>query len=243
MLLWMIHEGEVTPFFDEAKSTARSPAHRVIAEAIGYDVEPSEERRLIQESFEPAMAARLLAVGPMEDIEEAVAEWAVEEGARNVAACYFVFASRIDWRAGVVLAEIPRGMKTDRHPFWDGDELLNSNFADPDYHVVLRGLRFERAVIELLQPTAELVQGNEANAEPSIRRGRPRIWDWEGVTTHLLSIAQAPDGLPTGPGAQAQIERIVGEWFAVTSGNSPAASQIRQHASKIMKALEKPKNR
>ena len=60
---------------------------------------------------------------------------------------------------------------------------------------------------------------------------------------HLLTIAQTPDGLPVGQGAQAAIERVVAEWFTATTGNSPSTSQIRSHAAKIMRTLKKPESR
>ena len=47
---------------------------------------------------------------------------------------------------------------------------------------------------------------------------------------HLLSIAQTPDGLAMGQGAQAQIERLIADWFMTSTGNSPAESQMRHHA-------------
>ena len=65
----------------------------------------------------------------------------------------------------------------------------------------------------------------------------------EGSTAYLLSIAQTPDGLAMGQGAQAQIERLIADWFMTSAGNTPAESQVRQHATKIMIALNRPKSR
>jgi hypothetical protein len=42
--------------------------------------------------------------------------------------------------------------------------------------------------------------------------------------------------------AQAQIERLIAEWFTKETGDAPADSQVRQHATKIMRALKKPEN-
>jgi hypothetical protein len=70
--------------------------------------------------------------------------------------------------------------------------------------------------------------------------GRPRKWDWDGALTHLLTVAQHPDGLPTGPGAQAHIEKLIAEWFIASSGSSPTTSQVRTCAQRVMQALKTP---
>jgi hypothetical protein len=116
--------------------------------------------------------------------------------------------------------------------------LLTSEYASAEFEVVLKGLCFERDRIEMLQPNSELPQSLRERQDERPKLGRPRTWDWEGATAHLLTLAQQPDGLPTGPGAQAQIERLIADWFMGSTGNTPAASQVRQHANKIMKALD-----
>lgn len=89
----------------------------------------------------------------------------------------------------------------------------------------------------MMQPNHELPEAN-ANATTSAARiGRPRTWDWDAATTHLLTVAQTPDGLPTGKGAQAQIERIIADWFMKETNSTPAESLIRNHAAKIMRAI------
>jgi len=108
--------------------------------------------------------------------------------------------------------------------------------------ISLTGLSFDRETIEMLQPSVELAPVAVGQTESRARIGRPRTWDWDSATTYLLTIAQKPDGLPTGPGAQAQIERLIAEWFTNETGDAPAASQVRQHATKIMRALKKPES-
>lgn len=67
--------------------------------------------------------------------------------------------------------------------------------------------------------------------------GRPSVWDWESVLVHLIAQANSLDGLPMDRGSQAQIEKIISEWFMQTTGNSPAESEIRKRASAVMKAI------
>jgi hypothetical protein len=67
--------------------------------------------------------------------------------------------------------------------------------------------------------------------------GRPQKWDWESALIHVIAEANTVDGLPTDRGAQAQIEKIISEWFMRTTGNSPAVSEIRKRANVVMKAI------
>jgi len=67
--------------------------------------------------------------------------------------------------------------------------------------------------------------------------GRPSVWDWESALIHLIVQANSLDGLPMDHGGQAQIEKIISEWFMQTTGNSPAESEIRKRASAVMKAI------
>ena len=83
-------------------------------------------------------------------------------------------------------------------------------------------------------PDIELIESTK-----KARRGRPSKWDWEGALAHVVSIAQRPDGLPTGDGAQSKIETLIADWFVSETGNSPATSQIRQRARTIMQLVTK----
>ncbi len=70
--------------------------------------------------------------------------------------------------------------------------------------------------------------------------GRPPEKDGEGALIHLIAHANLPDGLQTERGSQAQIEKIISEWFIQTTGNSPADSEIRKRASAVIKAISNP---
>jgi hypothetical protein len=240
MLLWMIFNGEIIPFFNKGRSVAKVSAFSIIFDALGGDWTSENRDELIRENFEPEMADKLIAAKDMDKIEEVAFEWAIDDGPREVAAGYFVFATAIDWDQGLVEAEIESSNANDEHLFWDSDELLVSDFEHPNYFVTLSGLCFELERIEMLQPSADLAPPPHRAVERGARMGRPRTWDWDGATIHLLTIAQTPDGLPTGPGAQAQIERLIADWFMTTTGNAPAESQVRQHSTKMMRALKKP---
>ena len=127
--------------------------------------------------------------------------------------------------------------------FPDSEEHLRSDFEDGNFEVSLAGLRFSMDEIELLLPTEKLqfsFSDQNIVTIPSRKNlGRPRKWDWDRAMAHLVSIAQHPDGLPTGAGAQARIEEIISEWFIAQTGDSPSTSQIRQRAQIIMGLVEK----
>lgn len=71
-------------------------------------------------------------------------------------------------------------------------------------------------------------------------KGRPPKYDWEGALAYVTAVANTPDGLETGPGAQAAIERLMADHFTRTSndGSGPCESEIRKRASRVMKAIE-----
>jgi hypothetical protein len=121
---------------------------------------------------------------------------------------------------------------------------LASKFEMPRFDVVAEGLSFDFESIEMLLPSMRFVDNPSIAAQspmPSARTGRPRKWDWEGAMAFLISQAQLPDGLPTGPGAQARIEEMIRDWFLMESDKTPATSQIRDRAAMIMRELERPK--
>lgn len=97
--------------------------------------------------------------------------------------------------------------------------------------------------IEIRPPPAENDDpAASAPQPPAIERyiGRPPKWDWEGAMAHVVAVANTPDGLETGPGAQAAIERLIADWFTRASkdAGAPSESEVRKRASCIMKAIK-----
>ncbi len=108
------------------------------------------------------------------------------------------------------------------------------DFSDVTLTVV--GLQFDRKA--LVSSFGEEPQPPETPAI-AIRSngGRPRKYDWEGALIHIAALANHPDGLPTGSGAQAEIARRIADWFEGSGGETPADSEIRRRAARIMQAL------
>lgn len=68
--------------------------------------------------------------------------------------------------------------------------------------------------------------------------GRPPTHDWEGAIVHITTLANTPDGLPEGQGAQAKIERLMRDWFIHETGDAPSDSEIRKRARRVMAGLK-----
>ena len=243
MLLWMICTNELTPYFLKGKSIARCYGLGAVVQGLDPQVPMDEARTSVRERFTPELAEEILQAKAGDYVETLAYEWdESDEGPCQVSPGYFLKATNIDWKRGVLETEIGAFEQIDRNYFDDEEELLLSEFDKADYKVTLTGLYFDQETIEMLQPNAELAPVGVGQTESRARLGRPRTWDWDSATTYLLTIAQKPDGLPIGPGAQAQIERLISEWFTREAGDAPAASQVRQHATRIMRALKKPES-
>ena len=125
--------------------------------------------------------------------------------------------------------------------FWDEDEHLLTEFERAEFDFILTGMCFDFSVIEMLLPGQSLPESEmplRGNSERKGLVGRPAKWDWASVLEHLIGKAQTPDGLPSGPGAQAEIERMIADWFMETEGGCPSESQIRHRAQRVMNTVK-----
>lgn len=244
LLLWMIFDNEIAPYFRSGRVQPRATLAAILnSEGIDFSGSMGERDEVIRSRWNANYWPRLVERRVLDLIDDDPIEWDDSEEPYAVGGGFFVYAEDIDWEAGKLVVELNNPKVGDlEHLFWDADEHLVSAFPDPEFRAELSGMCFPWKVIEMLQPTADM---GEMHATVQVagrpRTGRPRMWDWEGALTHLLALAQHPDGLPIGPGAQAQIERLIAEWFVGTTGNSPATSQIRNWAQKVMGALQSPK--
>lgn len=241
MLGWMIFTGELDPYFKKGKIAPFGRVFGVLLQVKGLaQLEPGPQRdNAIRENFDQPIADQLVGKNSMEPVWDDPTVWDESEDPHRVSPGFFVYAEELDWEAGTIRGTMfaPDGQFED-HLFWDADDHLGTQFQRPEFEVELSGLCFPHDVIEMLQPGAELRA--QASAGLDYREsiiGRPRKWDWEGAFARLAVVAQHPDGLPTGPGSQAKIERILAEWFVSETGDSPAPSQIRQRAQKMTRLL------
>lgn len=199
---------------------------------------------LIRQEFDKDIAARLVGRQLHDRFDDEPFKWSEDGEPFMLEIGFFLYASEIDWDAGLITVDyVPTDSET-FDTFFSDSELLYSMLDNPDYDVRIEGLCFEFAAIEMLLPSLALGQSTGFTTTQLEKRkpiGRPPKWDWEGALAHVVSLAQHPDGLPTGPGAQARIEGIMLEWFLAEAGEAPSTSQVRTRAAKIIQMLERPK--
>lgn len=241
MLLWMIVAGELTPWFESAKSTEVTSGVALMVGIGTRNLETEDALRLITERYGEDVSKAAAGKKRIDKIAREVHRWPETRNVHPVTPGYFIHAREIDWEKGFVRSEIADVYKNARMLFSEEDELLQGKFERATFQVELQHLHFERARVEMMQPNVELSNETAQVSVGSAPIGRPRTWDWEGATTYLITIAQTPDGLPTGAGAQAKIERMLADWFAQEFGREPSESQIRRHVSKIAAAIERSK--
>jgi hypothetical protein len=229
--------GTVQPFTTVGRFTI--PLYKEAGEFSGAKMDA-----VIREHFSPEMAARLVGKSHDDRVDDEAYVWEHNKEPRTLDPGFFLFATEIDWDDGVIKAhDIPsRGALNET--FFPDSDFIASEFEEADFEVEIEGLSFEFETIQLLLPNVELRQSAAFVTSPleSQRpRGRPAKWDWEGALAFVITQAQHPDGLPTGPGAQARVEEMITGWFMDQTGGAPASSQVRERAAKIMRMLEMPK--
>lgn len=200
--------------------------------------------RLIRKEYSAEIAARLVGKDPFSRFDDDPFIWSENEDPIQIDIGFFLYADEIDWEAGILRASlIPGGWERDT--FFDESPFLQTEFERADFEATLEGLCFEASAIEMLLPSFSLGSKSSFTTKHIERRGhigRPPKWDWEGAMAYVASLAQHPDGLPTGPGAQARVEGLIADWFMSEVQEAPSASQVRQRAAKIMKMIETPKS-
>lgn len=242
----MIINDEITPYFFKGKVQAYTDVFTFTAQLVQSAGEISGPKmdKAIRENFEPEFANKLVGKDHSERIDDEPYEWEDDKQPRPVSVGYWIWATEIDWENGSLWIEWLSSDATHNNEFFYDEEMLGTEFEKADFEVLLTGMCFDANRIELLLPTNDLLAIKTITADSSVRTrptGRPQKWDWEGALAFIVSEAQTPDGLPTGPGSQARIEEAIRGWFVDTTGEAPAASQIRHRAAKIVESLETPK--
>lgn len=229
--------GKVQPYGSVADMTGG-----YIEEAGGLSGPKMDE--VISKNFRKEVADKLIGKDPFSRFDDEPFEWDESEDPMQLDVGFFLYASEIDWDEGIIRADLLPGDGELREVFFPDSAFLSTELDRGDFEAVIEGLCFEFSKIEMLLPSMELGASTSftmTHAEARTRVGRPKTWDWESALAHIVAVAQTPDGLPTGPGAQARIEEIMSAWFMTETGNSPAVSQVRQRAASIMRTLAKPK--
>lgn len=255
MLLWMIFEGELSPYFTagmiEVKGRVFEFLHSIPPEIIEKFPHPNGDlltekgavsEDLLRDQFDENIVEKIIGKSGMDYVDDHPISWSANDEPHQVGAGFFVYADEIDWEAGFLKTEsLPQRDELEEHLFWDAEEHLASALFDrPDFSVLLSGMCFELSAIEMLLPTEKLTLNSSlvvTRGDQGRQLGRPAKWDWDAALAHIVALANKPDGLPTGPGAQARIEELIAEWFIDRTGDAPAISQIRARAQKIVRSM------
>ncbi len=149
-----------------------------------------------------------------------------------------IITRQIVWRMlGVAKPPAFHGVRENEHPDW----AALAKVPPEDYGVGCSppGIR-NTFLVQLLLPEAEARDWIHKQGKPKSARGRPTEWNWDGAVGHLIAVANTMDGLPD---TQADIERLVADWFSDTYDAQPAESAIRKHVCTWCKeVLTRPQN-
>lgn len=245
MLRWMILNDELHVYFSSGRVQPFTTVAALTTELVKQAGELSGPKMdaAIREEFAPELAAKLVGKGRQDRVDDTPYDWDESEEPRSMDPGFFLYATEIDWENGTLWAEWVPDERNRFEPLFPSDDLLGSEFEDADFEVRFAGMSFDSNIIEMLLPSAQMRSSAHTVTEHADRKrsiGRPPKWDWEGSLAFIVSQAQLPDGLPTGPGAQARIEEMMASWFTDKTGDTPAPSQIRQRAAAIVRSLERP---
>jgi hypothetical protein len=242
-LLWMAQSGEIELYADSVTVEARATIFDFIIslydEAGGW--EGAAMDAAIRKKYEPELAEKIIGKDRHSQIEDEIHFVNGWDSIGAIGPGFLLFSSKFDWQSNIMECDYIDHELLKLDWLFGSQDFVGSDFPNPDYTVRFSGLKFEANRIELLLPAAQLAAAIEKRAGVSTARqmGRPTKWDWDGAMSHVIAVAQTPDGLPTGHGAQAKIESMIAEWFEAETGNSPAISQIRAKASRIIARIEK----
>lgn len=239
----MVQAGELDLYADRVAVAARASAFGFISplfEEAGEWEGPSMNAA-IRKAYNPELANRIIEAdkhGYIDDELHTVEGW---DSIGRIDFGFLVFCSKFDWQNSQMNCDYIDDDVLKLDWLFGSQDFVASDFPNADYTVKFSGLKLEANRVELLLPSSQFSSTIETGNSTSIPRhiGRPRQWDWDGALAHIVAKAQTPDGLPTGHGAQAKVEAMIAAWFEDQTGNSPAISQIRAKASRIMGMIEK----
>lgn len=125
----------------------------------------------------------------------------------------------------------------DNFPIWEALARVPSEDYGPGCSPP--GLR-NTFLAQLFLPEAEVRDWISSKGKAKRSPGRPVQWDWDGAVAYLRTVANSRDGLPK---VQADVERLVAEWFIDIQDDHPVESAIRKRVGAWRKeGLGRPQN-
>jgi len=146
-----------------------------------------------------------------------------------------------DWEAGVARGSMQHTTIIAPDFFEELKGQYQKSWIDFD----LSGLSFTLSMIEMLAPSAPPPPNDLFTATPlksDTRAGGPgrrRTHDWDGALLFLIGEAErnaiAPD--PDAHGAQADVAKLMADWFAEQGAPIPANSQLQAKAKLVLEHI------
>ena len=195
--------------------------------------DPEEVARIYGEEAAEAIKGKSIE----DEVELRRDEW--NDEARDVP-FVLLLSDQVDFENGALTFE-RYGNDIPDEWFSTTDETFSRYHRESTHRIVLGDLCCSLAQVELLAPQASPpapIPPSQSSEPGRGGPGRRPKWDWEGALAAVTAVANSVDGLPMGLGAQAEVERLLAEHFTSQSGESPAESELRKRASRIMQALD-----
>jgi hypothetical protein len=239
VLSWQIYIGDFNLYFASGTITESLYGFALLHEAAKAGSGPGVDG--VRTEFGEETATALVKLGNTSLIPVRTDTWSNE--ARAFPGAVLVYAEELDWEAGCVLAKFHRENIGELRWF----EELEPQYRDSELTMDLASMCFELEKIEMMAPSAEAPKGDlfslaTQKSEPPVRKpgpGRRREYDWDGALLYLVGQAEknsiAPD--PEAHGAQANIARVLADWFSLNGGKVPADSQLQACAKRALDAI------
>jgi hypothetical protein len=240
VLCWEVYAGSLSLYFASGETQETRLAFSILADATEGDVLAGVDE--VRAKFGEQMAGKVAKAGFGGRVLIATEKWAGE--ARLCSGAVLLYADSIDWNAGSLTATFDDTNMEELQRYGD----VQPQSGKSELSLALGDMCFDLRSLEMLAPGAEpprvelLSLDQMAATDGPPRRGGPgrrREYDWDGALLFLIgqaemnSIAQDPDA----HGAQADLARLLGDWFLENGGKIPADSQLQSYAKRALGAI------
>jgi hypothetical protein len=243
VLSWQTYIGDLNLYFASGTLTEYLYGFAILHQAAkagnGSGVDA------VRTEFGEEAASALQKLGETSLIPVRTDTWSKE--ARGFPGAVLVYAEELDWEAGCALVKF----HCENISELEGFEELEPQYRDSELTMDLADMCFELEKLEMMAPNGEAPTGDlfspaTQKLEPPVRKpgpGRRREYDWDGALLYLVGQAEknsiAPD--PGAHGAQANIARVLADWFSLHGGKVPADSQLQACAKRALDAIRETK--
>ena len=138
-----------------------------------------------------------------------------------------------------------RATPPDTEPPWKIVADMPVSLLEPSTSYYFGALGVSAVSIELWENSNLVPPPNSDDVKPQRTRhpvGSPEQYPWDEFYIQIIAIAQTLDGLPTGYGAQAELQRTMLQWCEDNWGCQPSVSWVKARISKLYRQLKLASN-